>query len=124
MLSNIKTGLENLELAKKIAVMAESGDPKTLDEAKKAVQALGGDTGSCVSNLSDKYGHNNATKNGLNECVKNLMGRVDSNFDTGVKQQLGDDDIKDVPDKFKDAFKPLRGAAHDMEQAARKVQYK
>ena len=123
-ISNIESALKNLELAKKIAVMAESGDPKTLDEAKQAVQALGGDTGSCVNSLSERHGYSNPAKDGLNECVKNLMGRVDSNFDTGVKRELGDDDIKDVPDKFKDALKTLRVAAHSMKQAALKVQFK
>ncbi|UGQ16385.1 hypothetical protein [Borrelia sp. RT5S] len=123
-ISNIESALKNLELAKKLAEMAESGNPNTLEDAKKAVQALGGNTGSCVSNLSSKNGYSEPVKNGLNDCVKNLMDRVNSNFERGVRDQLYNDNLKDVPPKFKDAFDTLRVAAHSMSQAASKVQFK
>ncbi|UGQ16733.1 hypothetical protein [Borrelia sp. RT5S] len=122
-LGNIKNALGRLELAKKLAEIEESGDSNTLDKVKRAAKALGVNE-SCVNNIDGRQGYANAVKGGLKECIKNLMDHVNSDFDRGVRAQLDKDQLGDVPEKFKDAFDTLRGAAHKMQQAASKVQHK
>ncbi|WKC58513.1 hypothetical protein [Borrelia sp. P9F1] len=122
-LANIDTASKKLELASKIKKMEKESANKSIEEVKRAVRALGGDTDSCIRELDDRKYHANAVKEGLKECVKKLMDNAADLFLKGVRNEL-EDHLKNAPDKFKEGLNKLLGASYDLYNASLKVKYK
>ncbi|WKC58724.1 hypothetical protein [Borrelia sp. P9F1] len=117
-MANMNSHLKRLSLVDNLAGIVENSG--SIEDAKKAVGAFGGDTGSCMSDISESRGHRQ--NKGSEQCMKSLMGNVSDLFN-GVYKELRDV-LEEAPEKFKEALGALRRAAWDLSSASSLVKNK
>nr|WKT13929.1 hypothetical protein LKV13_04765 [Borrelia sp. BU AG58] len=117
-MANIGDTMKRLSLIEKLSGIVEGNG--TTEEARRALDAFGGDSGSCRRSINERDRIKNA---GIKACMKSLMGNINSGFYSGVCNQLRDA-LVDAPENYKEALRSLMNAADSLSTAAGLVENK